>query len=316
MQKARRHGHRPLRQVVGARFQGLFHSPRGVLFTFPSRYWFAIGLQGVLSLGGWSRLLRAGFHVPRATRDAGWPGVSLRVRGCHPLWPAVPGRSASSPGPSRPSHNPARALTRAVWAGPLSLAATRGVTRLFSPPAATKMFQFAAFAHLSVSPLGGVPPFGHPRVAGCLRLAGEFRRLSRPSSPLGAWASSVRPCLLLLWGSRYSAPPVSLSRMSMCFAPLAGPGGGGAWSAGASRPSRKEVFQPHLPVRLPCYDLAPVIRFALGRSFRSRPSGAPDSHGLTGGVYKARERIHRAMADARLLANPASRGRVADPGPN
>ena len=49
-----------------------------------------------------------------------------------------------------------------------------------------------------------------------------------------------------------------------------------------TRRSRKEVFQPHLPVRL----------------------------------YKARERIHRAMADARLLANPASRSRVADSGPN
>ena len=43
---------------------------------------------------------------------------------------------------------------------------------------------------------------------------------------------------------------------------------------------------------------------------------APSFHGLTGGVYKARERIHRAMADARLLANPASWGRVADPNPN
>ena len=70
--------------------------------------------------------------------------------------------------------------------------------------------------------------------------------------------------------------------------------------------SRKEVFQPHLPVRLPCYDLAPITGFALGRSSRSRTSGAPGFHGLTGGVYKARERIHRAMADARLLANPAS----------
>ena len=52
---------------------------------------------------------------------------------------------------------------------------------------------------------------------------------------------------------------------------------------------------------------------------RRRPpptSGARGSHGLTGGVYKARERIHRAMADARLLANPASWGRVADPNPN
>ena len=80
--------------------------------------------------------------------------------------------------------------------------------------------------------------------------------------------------------------------------------------------SRKEVFQPHLPVRLPCYDLAPITSFALGRSLRSRTSGAPGFHGLTGGVYKARERIHRAMADARLLANPASWGRVADPSPN
>ena len=80
--------------------------------------------------------------------------------------------------------------------------------------------------------------------------------------------------------------------------------------------SRKEVFQPHLPVRLPCYDLAPITCFTLGRSSRSRTSGTPDFHGLTGGVYKARERIHRAMADARLLANPTSRSRVADSDPN
>ena len=70
--------------------------------------------------------------------------------------------------------------------------------------------------------------------------------------------------------------------------------------------SRKEVFQPHLPVRLPCYDLAPVTSFPLGPALRLRTSGTPGSHGLTGGVYKARERIHRAVADARLLANPAS----------
>ena len=80
--------------------------------------------------------------------------------------------------------------------------------------------------------------------------------------------------------------------------------------------SIKEVFQPHLPVRLPCYDLAPVTGITLVRPLRLRPSGTPDSHGLTGGVYKARERIHRAMADARLLANPASRSRVADSDPN
>jgi hypothetical protein len=80
--------------------------------------------------------------------------------------------------------------------------------------------------------------------------------------------------------------------------------------------SRKEVFQPHLPVRLPCYDLAPVTSFTLGRSLRLQTSGTPSFHGLTGGVYKARERIHRAMADARLLAIPASWSRVADSNPN
>ena len=60
---------------------------------------------------------------------------------------------------------------------------------------------------------------------------------------------------------------------------------------------RKEVIQPHLPVRLPCYDLAPVTSFTLGSSFRSPTLGTPSFHGLTGGVYKARERIHRIMAE-------------------
>ena len=90
----------------------------------------------------------------------------------------------------------------------------------------------------------------------------------------------------------------------------------GILSRGDFHHSRKEVFQPHLPVRLPCYDLAPITGFTLGRPLRSRTSGAPGFHGLTGGVYKARERIHRAMADARLLANPASWSRVADSSPN
>jgi len=76
------------------------------------------------------------------------------------------------------------------------------------------------------------------------------------------------------------------------------------------------VFQPHLPVRLPCYDLTPVIGFTLGSVLRQPTSGTPNSHGLTGGVYKARERIHRNIADFRLLAIPASWSRVADFNPN
>ena len=59
---------------------------------------------------------------------------------------------------------------------------------------------------------------------------------------------------------------------------------------------RKEVIQPHLPIRLPCYDFTPVIEPAFDRSsltVRSQASGIPNSHGVTGGVYKTRERIHR-----------------------
>ena len=61
---------------------------------------------------------------------------------------------------------------------------------------------------------------------------------------------------------------------------------------------RKEVIQPHLPIRLPCYDFTPVINPTFDRALiavRLRASGVTDSHGVTGGVYKARERIHRGM---------------------
>ena len=60
---------RVLRLLVGARFQVLFHSPPGVLFTFPSRYCSSIGHQVVFWLGGWSPRLPTGFLVPRGTLD-------------------------------------------------------------------------------------------------------------------------------------------------------------------------------------------------------------------------------------------------------
>ena len=61
---------------------------------------------------------------------------------------------------------------------------------------------------------------------------------------------------------------------------------------------RKEVIQPHLPIRLPCYDFTPVINPTFDSALlavRLLASGVTDSHGVTGGVYKARERIHRSM---------------------
>ena len=79
------------------------------------------------------------------------------------------------------------------------------------------------------------------------------------------------------------------------------------WAAGAGRRGRrsatqpelprKEVIQPHLPVRLPCYDFVPIAGSALDGSLptkgvRPPASGVSNFHDVTGGVYKARERIH------------------------
>ncbi|KAK8588773.1 hypothetical protein V6N12_023187 [Hibiscus sabdariffa] len=80
-----------------------------------------------------------------------------------------------------------------------------------------------------------------------------------------------------------------------------------------------EVIQPHLPVRLPCYDFTPVTSPAFGIPLlvvKITTSGMASSRSVTGGVCKAWERIHRRMADRRLLAIPASCRRVAACNPN
>ena len=111
--KGTRSGLAPLPLLVGTRFQDLFHSPPGVLFTFPSRYSCTIGHRGVFRLGGWSPQIRAEFHVLRATRDTTRgrtrlvtglsPSLAGHSRPLHPrvvhpmLWSHNP-RGASSPG--------------------------------------------------------------------------------------------------------------------------------------------------------------------------------------------------------------------------
>jgi hypothetical protein len=82
---------------------------------------------------------------------------------------------------------------------------------------------------------------------------------------------------------------------------------------------RKEVIQPQLPLRLPCYDFTPITNPTFDGSLQKvRPpaSGVARFRGVTGGVYKARERIHRSIADLRLLATPSSWRRVAASNPN
>jgi hypothetical protein len=88
---------------------------------------------------------------------------------------------------------------------------------------------------------------------------------------------------------------------------------------GAPAFPRKEVIQPHLPVRLPCYDFTPIIDPTFDGcllAVSSPASGIADFRGVTGGVYKARVRIHRGVADPRLLATPPSWRRVSASNPN
>src|SRR5512147_2127143 len=86
-----------LRPLVSTWFQVLFHSPPGVLFTFPSRYWFTIGRQRVFSLGGWSLRIPAGFHVSRGTWERIQESrVLCRLPDCHRLWSTFPDGSTRS----------------------------------------------------------------------------------------------------------------------------------------------------------------------------------------------------------------------------
>ena len=74
------------------------------------------------------------------------------------------------------------------------------------------------------------------------------------------------------------------------------------------------MIQPQVPLRLPCYDLVPITKLAFGAAPLAvglATSGALSFRGLTGGVYKAQEHIHRSIADLRLLAIPASCRRIA-----
>ncbi len=80
------------------------------------------------------------------------------------------------------------------------------------------------------------------------------------------------------------------------------------------------MIQPQVLLQLPCYDFTPItahtVSTRLPLGLAKVISGTNSFRGVTGGVYKARERIHRVVADTRLLAISASWGRIADPNPN
>ena len=135
-----------LRRIVCDRFQVLFPSPPGVLFTIPSRYYYTIGHQGVFRLSRWSCQIHTKFHEFRATWEKRQRVTDIRLREYHPLRSSFPTSSTSSiiynsPARQQPDHiaphNPHTATpvsyhTARVWPPPLSLATTHGITIVFS----------------------------------------------------------------------------------------------------------------------------------------------------------------------------------------
>ncbi len=164
-----------LRLLVGLRFHVLFHSPPGVLFTFPSRYWFTIGHTGVFSLTRWSSLIHPEFHVLQATRDSA-SILQLSTTGLSPSLVQVSSASSNLQIPCRCPTTP-KCMHFGLGSS-ASLAATRE-SRLFSLPPATKMFQFAGFALTFLwiqKAVSRVAPFGNHRINACFQLPGAYRR--------------------------------------------------------------------------------------------------------------------------------------------
>ena len=131
---------RTLPQLVDARFQVCFTPLAGVLFAFPSRYWFAIGHHVVFRLGGWSPRIRAGFHVSRPTWDPGRPRAGFRLRGFHPLWRSFPAASPNLARATARSRNPGMQASRFGLVRFRSPLLTQ--SRLLSFPRGTEMFHF------------------------------------------------------------------------------------------------------------------------------------------------------------------------------
>ena len=136
-----------------------------MLFAFPSRYWFTIGRQRVFSLGEWSPQLPTGLHVSGGTQDSASSPISFRLQGSHLLWPRFPAGS-----PNRRIGNSTHAVLQPpivnnwVWAVPISLAATFGISVIYFPPG-TEMVHFPELAHTSlcIQPaVAGVHPAGFP----------------------------------------------------------------------------------------------------------------------------------------------------------
>ena len=187
-------------QLVDAGFQVLFHSPHGVLFTFPSQYYALSVTKEYLALGGGPPDFPQGFSclvvlwIPLAP-------FRFRLRGFHPLWRDVPVPSTSFQVTSLRSLTPACTQTgfgsfhfaRRYFGNRCFFLFLR-LLRCFSSPGSLRMAMNSPYGDRGL--LCRVSPFRHPRITGYLLLPAAFRSLSRLSSAPSAKASALRPSSL------------------------------------------------------------------------------------------------------------------------
>ena|SRR6476660_685358 len=214
LQKARRHpapkGQR-LRRIVGTRFQELFHSPPGVLFTIPSRYLSAIGHQGVFRLTRWSWQIHGRFQESAATREHSQSRLTIFTYGTLTLYgrPSQTLQLTISFITARPVGRPVHKVPQHRTRNPCQVSHAHGLASirfrspllteslLFSLPAGTEMFHFPAFPphtlciQVRVTPHDWcrVSPFGHPGINARLTAPPGLSR--PPTSFIGSWCQGI-----------------------------------------------------------------------------------------------------------------------------
>ena len=190
----------------------------GALFTFPSRYLFAIGHQGVFRLRGWSPQIHTGFLGPRATWDPARKSLRFHLRGCHPLCRFFPEPSITKAisyflpvqqlrlgGPATPITQRLLAMTRDRFGLFPFRSPLLRESRLLSLPVGTEMFHFPTLPPPALCVQAGatghytrqVSPFGNPRIEVWLPTP---RGLSQaPTSFIGSWCQGIHRAPLITW---------------------------------------------------------------------------------------------------------------------
>ena len=200
------------RRIVSTWFQVLFHSPPGVLFTFPSRYSSAIGHQGVFRLSGWSRQIHSEFHELAATWETMQDRTSAFAYGAlthygrffqfrstnTSLYHCPPGRQTQhTPSPTTPPTQPLPGITRQRFSLIRFRSPLLTESQLFSLPVGTEMFHFPTFPphtlyiqmRVTRHDSCGVTPFGHPRITA--RLTAPRGLSQPPTSFIGSWYQGI-----------------------------------------------------------------------------------------------------------------------------